>query len=93
MNQCLRSLACALAIAALALISTEATARGSHKSSAPKKTHEAKSGNKAGKQRHAAAGKARHGKQAEAKRRSKKPDDDEPSDKPTAPPSPATSPR
>ncbi|WGD56416.1 lytic transglycosylase domain-containing protein [Bradyrhizobium sp. CB1650] len=82
MNQCLRSLACALAVAALALVSTEVAAKGSHKSSAPKKTHEAK----AGKQRNAAAGKGRHGKHAEAKRKPKRPVDDEPSDKPAPPP-------
>ncbi|WP_027550761.1 lytic transglycosylase domain-containing protein [Bradyrhizobium sp. Cp5.3] len=85
MNQCLRSLACVITVAALALLSTEAAAKSGHKSSAPKKTHEAKAGNKAGKQRHAAAAKARHGKHAEAKRKSKKPDD-EPSDKPAPPP-------
>lgn len=81
MNQCLRSLACVVAVAALAFIPTELAAKSSHKSSAPKKTHEAK----AGKQRHASAGKARHGKHAEAKRKSKK-QDDAPSDKAAAPP-------
>src|SRR3954467_5666586 len=79
MNQCLRSLACVVALAALAFIPTELAAKSSHKSSAPKKTHEAK----AGKQRHASAGKARHGKHAEAKRKSKK-QDDAPSDKAAA---------
>lgn len=78
MNQCLRSLACVVAMAALALLPTELAAKS--KSSAPKKTHEAKSG---GKQRHAAAGK--HGKHAEAKRKPKK-QDDEPADKPAPPP-------
>src|SRR6266702_1223997 len=77
MNQCLRSLACVVAMAALALLPTGLAAKS--KSSAPKKTHEAK----AGKQRHAAAGK--HGKHAEAKRKSKK-QDDEPADKPAPPP-------
>jgi soluble lytic murein transglycosylase len=81
MNQCLRSLACVVAVAALAFIPNELAAKSSHKSSAPKKTHEAK----AGKQRHASAGKARHGKHAEAKRKSKK-SDDKPSDKQAAPP-------
>lgn len=82
MNQCLRSLACVVAMAALALLPTELAAKS--KSSAPKKTHEAKSGGKsAGKQRHAAAGK--HGKHAEAKRKPKK-HDDEPADKPAPPP-------
>ncbi|MCA1469918.1 lytic transglycosylase domain-containing protein [Bradyrhizobium sp. IC3195] len=68
MNQCLRSLACVVAVAAMALLPTELAAKSSQKSSAPKKTHEAK----AGKHRHASAGKARHGKHAEAKRKSKK---------------------
>ena len=86
MNQCLRSLTCVVAVAALAFIPTELAAKSSHKSSgpkssAPKKTHEAK----AGKQRHASAGKARHGKHAETKRKSKK-QDDASSDKPAAPP-------
>ncbi|WP_028136221.1 lytic transglycosylase domain-containing protein [Bradyrhizobium japonicum] len=83
MNQCLRSLACAVAVAALALVPTGLAAKSSHKSSTPKKTHEAK----AGKQRHAAAksaAKSRHGKHAEAKRKSKT--IDEPSSKPALPP-------
>ncbi|MBR0720955.1 lytic transglycosylase domain-containing protein [Bradyrhizobium manausense] len=79
MNQCLRSLACVVAVAALALLPTEVAAKSSHKSSASKKTHEAKS---AGKQRHASG---KHAKHAEAKRKSKK-HDDEPADKPAPPP-------
>src|SRR3954447_15591957 len=79
MNQCLRSLACVVAMAAMAFLPTELAAKSGHKSSASKKTHEAK----AGKPRHAAAGK--HGKHAEAKRKSKK-TDDEPADKPATPP-------
>ncbi|MDN4981914.1 lytic transglycosylase domain-containing protein [Bradyrhizobium sp. WYCCWR 13022] len=78
MNQCLRSLACVVAVAALALLPTELAAKSSHKSSASKKTHLAK----AGKQRHAASGK--HGKHAEARRKSKK-RDEEPADKPAPP--------
>ncbi|WP_426407230.1 transglycosylase SLT domain-containing protein [Bradyrhizobium ganzhouense] len=78
MNQCLRSLACVVAVAALALLPAELAAKSSHKSSASKKTHEAKSVSKAssksGKQRHAAA-----------KRKSKK-QNDEPADKPAPPP-------
>ena len=77
MNQCLRSLACVVAVATLALLPTELAAKSSHKSSASKKTHEAK----AGKQHHAASGK--RGKHAEAKRKSKK-QDDESTDKPAA---------
>lgn len=82
MNQCLRSLACVVAVAAMALLPTELAAKGSAKSSAPKKSHEAK----AGKHRHAAAksaAKSRHGKHAEAKRKSKT---TAPSDKPAPPP-------
>ncbi|WP_256807255.1 transglycosylase SLT domain-containing protein [Bradyrhizobium sp. Bra64] len=79
MSQCLRSLACVVAVAAMALLPTQLAAKNSHKSSASKKTHEAK----AGKQRHAAAGK--HNKHAEARRKSKK-THDEPSDKPAPPP-------
>ncbi|SFI68051.1 lytic transglycosylase domain-containing protein [Bradyrhizobium sp. Gha] len=78
MNQCLRSLACVVAVAALALLPTELAAKSSHKSSASKKTHEAK----AGKPRHAAG--SRHGKHAEAKRKSKK-QEVEPADKPAPP--------
>ncbi len=82
MNQCLRSLACIVAMAAMAFLPTELAAKSSHKSSASKKTHEARASGKSGKQRHAAAGKhAKH----EAKRKSKKPDD-EASDKPAPPP-------
>ncbi|MCK1360049.1 lytic transglycosylase domain-containing protein [Bradyrhizobium sp. 199] len=80
MNQCLRSLACVVAAAAMALLPTELAAKSSHKSSAPKKTHEVK----AGKQRHAAV-KSRHGRHAEARHKSKK-SDDAPSDKPATPP-------
>lgn len=80
MNQCLRSLACVVAVTALALVPSQLAAKSSHKPSAPKKSHEAK----AGKQRHAAT-KSRHGKHAEAKRKSKK-TGDEPSDKPAPPP-------
>ncbi|MDA9441937.1 lytic transglycosylase [Bradyrhizobium sp. CCBAU 51745] len=82
MNQCLRSLACVVAVAALALLPTGLAAKSGHKSSASKpssskKTHEAKTG----KQRHAASGK--HRKHAEARRKSKK--RDEPTDKPAPP--------
>jgi soluble lytic murein transglycosylase len=80
MNQCLRSLACVVAMATMALLPTELAAK--NKSSAPKKTHEAKVGNKAGKQRHVAV-KSRHGKHAT--RKSKQPDV-ETADTPAAPP-------
>ena len=81
MNQCLRSLACVVAVAAMALLPTELAAKSSHKLSASKKTHEAK----AGKHRHAAAGKVRNGKHAEAKRKAKKATE-EPAGKPAPPP-------
>ncbi|MDE5443360.1 transglycosylase SLT domain-containing protein [Bradyrhizobium sp. CSA207] len=81
MNQCLRSLACVITMAAVAFLPTELAAKSSHKSSASKKTHEAKSG----KPRHAAAAKSRRGKHADAKRKSKK-QDDAPTDKPAPPP-------
>lgn len=84
MNQCLRSLACVVAMAAIAFLPSELAAKSSHKSSASKKTHEAKAIGKSGKHRHAAA-KSRHGKHADAKRKSKKLDD-EPSDRPAPPP-------
>src|SRR3954447_26409399 len=88
MNQCLRSLACVVAMAAMALLPTELAAKS--KTSAPKKTHEAKAANKAsgksaskaGKQRHAAV-KSRHGKHAA--RKSPKPEI-ETAEKPAAPP-------
>ncbi|MEW6152307.1 MAG: lytic transglycosylase domain-containing protein, partial [Pseudomonadota bacterium] len=81
MNQCLRSLACVVAVAAMAFVPAELSAKSSHKPSAPKKTHEAK----AGKHGHASAGKARHGKHSEAKRKPKK-TADEPPGKPVLPP-------
>ena len=80
MNQRLRSLACILAFASLALVSTEAAAKGNHKPSHSKKTDEASG---ARHHRSASAEKHRRGKHAEAKRKSKK--SDEPSDKPAAP--------
>ncbi|MDE2379125.1 transglycosylase SLT domain-containing protein, partial [Bradyrhizobium sp.] len=79
MNQCLRSLACLLASVLLALLATEATAKTTHKSSTPKKTEakktpEARKAKEAGGRHHrtASAGKHRHGRHAEAKRKSKK---------------------
>src|SRR6478672_6343294 len=73
MNQCLRSLACLVAVAAVALLPTELAAKSSHKSSAPKKSHEAKASSKADKQRHAppprrgaaVAGEVRRGQRAQ----------------------------
>jgi peptidoglycan lytic transglycosylase len=70
MNQCLRSLSCLLTVAVLALFSTDATARSSHKQTHLKKTSDAKA-SKARNQRDAAGGKRRHGKLADARRKSK----------------------
>lgn len=81
MNQCIRSLACLVAIAAIALVPAELAAKSSHKSPALKKTHAAS----AGKHRHLSAAKTRHGKHAEARRKSKK-TVAEPADKPAPPP-------
>ncbi len=67
MNQCLRSLSCFLTVAVLAFLSTDATARASHKQQHAKKTHEAK---EAHHQRHTAA-KGRRAKHAAAQRKSK----------------------
>lgn len=85
MNQCLRSLACVVAVAAVAFLPSELAAKNAHKASASKKTHEAK----AGKPRHAAA-KLRHGRHADAKPKSNKhkanKQEDAQPDKPAAPP-------
>ncbi|MBI5263195.1 MAG: transglycosylase SLT domain-containing protein [Bradyrhizobium sp.] len=80
MNQCLRSLTCF--VAALALLSSEATAKAGHKQSQAKKTHEAK---EARHHRSAALGKGRHPKHADVHRKSKRPDKARP-DKPAPPP-------
>ena len=69
MNQCLRSLPCLVAVAALALFSADATARGSHPPQHAKKTPAAKSaasqrlGRKTPTAKHAAA----HGKSKQSK--------------------------
>jgi soluble lytic murein transglycosylase len=73
MNRCLRSLSCVLTLSALALFSTEATARTNPKQQNPKqqharKTYEAK---EARPHRHVAVGKRRHTKLADAHRKSK----------------------
>src|SRR5258706_7243198 len=74
MNRCLRSLSCFFALAGLALFSTDATARTSHKPNAQKvhegtkKSHVAKV---ARPQRGAASGKNRHAKHASAQRKAK----------------------
>ena len=64
MNRCLRSLSFLLALTALAVFSTEAIARSSHKQPQAKKTHEAKG---ARPHRAAAVEKRRHAKHAERK--------------------------
>lgn len=77
MNRCSRSLSFFLAVAALAVFSTEATARANHKQQPTRKTHEAK---EARPHRTAALGKHRHAKHADA-RRSSKPSKDAPAAK------------
>jgi soluble lytic murein transglycosylase len=74
MNRCLRSLSCFFTVAGLALFSTDAIARASHKPHA-QKAHEATKKSHAGKEarphRRAALGKNRHGKHASAQRKAK----------------------
>ena len=79
MHQRLRTLACYVAVAALTLVAPEAMARTSHKES-NKKTHDAKDA----RQHRSAIGKHRQSNHADAKRKSKK-SNDEPSEK-LAPP-------
>ncbi len=83
MNQCLRALACLVAVVAMTLVPGELDAKASHKHAASKTTHDAKSG-KPGKSRHAAADRHQQarGKHVEAKRKPKPAEDD----KPAAPP-------
>jgi len=75
MNRCLRSLSCFFTLAGLALFSTDATARASHKPHA-QKAHEATKKSHAGKEtrspRSAALGKNRHAKHASAQRKAKR---------------------
>ena len=77
MNRCLRSLSCFFTLAGLALFSTDATARASHKPHA-QKAHEATKKSHAGKearpQRSAALGKNRHAKHTSAQRKAKRPE-------------------
>ena len=74
MNRCLRSLSCFFTLAGLALFSTDATARASHKPHA-QKAHEATKKSHAVKEarphRSAASGKDRHTKHASAQRKPK----------------------
>jgi len=82
MNQCLRSLSCFLTVAALAVFSTDAAARPSHKQQHARKTHEAK---EARPHRHAALGKRRHARHADADRKSKRSKDESPRKEATPP--------
>ena len=82
MNRCLRSLSCVLTLTALALFSTEAPARNNPRQQQAKKTHEAKD---ARANRHAAVGKRRHARHADAHRKRK-------ASKDTAPPTEAAPP-
>ena len=74
MNRCLRSLSCFFTLAGLALFSTDATARTSHKPHA-QKAHEATKKSHVAKEarphRSAASGKNRHAKHASAQRKAK----------------------
>jgi soluble lytic murein transglycosylase len=82
MNRCLRSLPCFLTFAVLAVFSTDATARPSHKQQHARKTHEAK---EARPHRTAALGKRRHEKHADAQRKSKRSKDAPPRKETAAP--------
>ncbi len=74
MNRCLRSLSCFFTVAGLALFSTDATARTSHKPNA-QKAHEGTKKSQVAKearpQRGAVSGKNRHAKHASAQRKAK----------------------
>ena len=75
MNRCLRSLSCFIAVTALALFSTEATARASHKPQHANKPHEAKKtrdAKEARPHRTAALGKRHRARHADAQRKSKR---------------------
>jgi len=82
MNRCFRSLSCLLAVAAVAFVSTEATARTNPKQQQARKTHQAK---EARPHRSAAVGKHRHARQADAQQKSKRSQDASPP-KEAAPP-------
>src|SRR5260370_17350454 len=82
MNQCLRSLSCFLTFAALAVCRQDAAPRPSHKQQHARKTHEAK---EARPHRHAALGKRRHERHADAARKSKKSKDESPLKEATPP--------
>ena len=76
MNRCLRSLSCFFTLAGLALFSTDATARASHKPHAQKAHEAAKKSHgvkEARPHRSAASGKNRRAKHASAQRKAKQP--------------------
>src|ERR1700732_4688245 len=83
MNQRLRPLSCFLTLAVLAVCSTDAVARGSHKHQHGKKSHEA-SGVRY--HRHAALKKARHAKHVGEAQRKSTPSSDAPPPSPDTPP-------
>jgi soluble lytic murein transglycosylase len=83
MNQRLRPLSCFLTLAVLAVCSTDAVARGSHKHQHGKKSHEA-SGVRH--HRHAALKKARHAKHVGEAQRKSTPSSDAPPPSPDTPP-------
>ncbi len=82
MNERLRSLSCLVTVAALAVFSTDATARADHKPQHARKTHEAKETHH---HRSAAPGKHRHAKHAEAQGKSKRSQDAPPRQEAVAP--------
>jgi soluble lytic murein transglycosylase len=82
MNQHLRPLSCLVTLAALALCSTDAAARASHKPQHAKKSHES-SGTRH--HRSAAVGKGRHGKHAAEQSKTKQPRQDSTPDPDTPP--------
>jgi len=72
MNRCFHSLSCFLAVAAVAFVSTEATARTNPKQQQAKKTHEAKATRS---HRSTAVGNHRHPRHADAQQKSKRSED------------------
>src|SRR5260370_32646614 len=82
MNQCLAAFACFTPLAARAVCRQDAAPRPSHKQQHARKTHEAK---EARPHRHAALGKRRHERHADAARKSKRSKDESPRKEATPP--------
>jgi soluble lytic murein transglycosylase len=85
MNRCLRSLPCFLTFAVLAVFSTDASARPSHKQQQAKKTHEKTHEAKEARPHRSAALRHRHEKHADAERKSKRSKDESPAKEAKAP--------